>query len=253
MSSGNVFVVIGAKGGTGAEMVKRLAEKSPDEVSEIRCVVRNPDSVRADLLPADKRVKILKGDATNYDSLLEHFSDAEAVFFAAQGKGYYTIRDVDRDSMRILGEAALEKGVKRVVLLSSMLVDPRNRFRPIRILLNSPFITGCAGFVHSKGMMDLKYEGEKILRKTGQAYTIIRPGHLYDGPLASAKIVAGQTNGAFAGGMKSTRADVAAFCVMAATAANAKNATIEIASDPKSRGAKVIHPSILDSIKPDKS
>lgn len=92
-----------------------------------------------------------------------------------------------------------------------------------------------------------------LILLSGQTYTIIRPGHLYDGPLASAKIVAGQTNGTFAGGMKSTRADVAAFCVMAATAANATNATIEIASDPKSKGEKVIHPSILDSIKPDYS
>lgn len=110
MSSGKIFVVIGAKGGTGAEIVKRLSEKKADEVSEIRCVVRSPSSIPAGLLPTgDKRVKVYAGDATNYASLVKTFSAAEAVFFAAQGKGYKGICKVDRDSMKILGKAALEK------------------------------------------------------------------------------------------------------------------------------------------------
>jgi len=252
MTSGKVFVVIGAKGGTGAEIVKRLSEKSADEVSEIRCVVRSPASIPAGLLPTgDKRVKVYAGDATNHASLVKTFSSAEAVFFAAQGKGYRGICKVDRDSMQILGKAALEKGVKRVVLISTMLSDPKNKYQPTRLLLNSPFITGRAGWFR-KGMMDLKFEGENILRKTGQPYTIVRPGHLYDGPLAQWKIVAGQTNGMFAGGKKSTRADIAAFCVMVATSANAENATIEVASDHNQKGSRTVSPEILRNVVADK-
>lgn len=49
-----------------------------------------------------------------------------------------------------------------------MCADPRNKYNPTRLLLNSPFITGRAGWFR-KGMMDLKFEGENILRKTGKS------------------------------------------------------------------------------------
>ena len=59
MMSG-VYVVIGAKGGTGRQLVHRLAERSSAEVSEIRALVRDPSTVAADALPTDERVKLLR-------------------------------------------------------------------------------------------------------------------------------------------------------------------------------------------------
>lgn len=107
MSFGKIFVVIGAKGGTGSEIVKRLIEKSEREVSQVRCIVRDPSTIPEGLLPSkDDRVSIFKGDATKADSLTVPFSKADAVFFAAQGKNYDSMCMVDRDSLGILAQVA---------------------------------------------------------------------------------------------------------------------------------------------------
>ena len=82
-----IYVVIGAKGGTGTQLAHRLAERSRAEVSEIRALVRDPSTVAAGALPADERVKLLAGDCTDAGSLATHLAGAEGVFFAAAGKG----------------------------------------------------------------------------------------------------------------------------------------------------------------------
>lgn len=64
-------------------------------------------------------------------------------------------------------------------------------------------------------------------------------------------MLAAQTNGVIKGGKRSTRADVAAFCVMAAQHKKATNATIEIASDPTSKGSTQVPTEVLNGITPD--
>lgn len=247
----SIFVVLGAKGGTGAEIVKRLSEKSHKAVSEIRCLVRNPSKVPKDLFPADNRIKLIQGDVTKIGTLLEPFKNATAVIFAAQGAfgGYKQVCSVDRDGVKIVADAAKETGVDRVVLLSSMLTHPRNRFVLTRILLN----TVITGLFHKKGMMDIKFEGENLLRNSGQAYTIVRPGHLYDGDHRTSEIGTGQNDRWILKGRKSTRADVADFLIAAAVNRKAKNATIEIASKKnyKSGTAPEISDTLFDELKPD--
>jgi len=252
MSVGKIFVVLGAKGGTGSEIVKRLVEKSESEVSQVRCIVRDPATIPEGLLPSgDDRVSIFKGDATKADSLVVPFSKADTVFFAAQGKNYDSMCMVDRDSLGVLAQVAKKQGVRRVVMISSMLVDPVNRFHFIRIILNSPILSGFYGLFHFKGLMDLKFDGENLLRQSGQEYTIVRPGALCDGPLGAAKVLVAQTNSVITGGKKSTRADVAAFCVMAAEHEKAANATVEIASDLTSKGSTTVPKGVLNGITPD--
>ncbi len=63
-------------------------------------------------------------------------------------------------------EAAKKVGAERVVLVSSALVTPKNRFHPIRLILNNI----------RWGLMDSKYRGEELLRKSSVPYTIVRPG-----------------------------------------------------------------------------
>ncbi len=62
--------------------------------------------------------------------------------------------------------AAKKLGVERVVLVSSALVTPKNRFHPIRLILNNI----------RWGLMDSKYRGENLLRESSVSYTIVRPG-----------------------------------------------------------------------------
>jgi uncharacterized protein YbjT (DUF2867 family) len=85
--------------------------------------------------------------------------------------------------------------------------------------------------------MDLKYAGEQHLRKSGQAYTIVRPCHLLDGPLHKGIPRIGQTNALLRGIMKGiTRADLAAVCVAAALSPDCENTTFEVACDAVSAG-----------------
>lgn len=64
--------------------------------------------------------------------------------------------------------------------------------------------------------MDLKADGEKLLRRSGMEYTIVRPGRLTHGPALSGIPRVGQTNRHFLKGAATTRADLATVCVLAA-------------------------------------
>merc|ERR1740139_878804 len=55
-----IYVVIGARGGTGTQIVHRLVEKAADQVAEIRAMVRDPSQMAPDALPKDDRVKLVK-------------------------------------------------------------------------------------------------------------------------------------------------------------------------------------------------
>ena len=236
----SIFVVLGAKGGTGAEIVRRLTELSASQCREIRAVVRDPSSVASGLfgIPSelDGRIKIIKGDCTQPASLTEPFKGAHAVFFAAAGKGYANTIAVDQDGVGSTATASLAEGggdikkAPRVVLVSSQLVAPKNRWNLIRGILNSIN----SGLFHSEGMMDFKYRGEELLRHSGAPFTIVRPGRLMDGEMgATGKVCIGQCDASFLQGGGTTRADVAAVCVSAALAPGALNTTFEVAGSPK--------------------
>jgi len=225
-----VFVVVGAKGGTGKEIVKSLLSiKDENVVSEVRAVVRNPATTSGSGLPTDDaRLKVLRGDCSRPDTLAAPFEGARAVFYAAAGRGYEGCKAVDREGVREAGRLAKKAEVDRFVLVSSQLVDPINYYSFIRGFLN----TINTGLFHWKGMMDFKFMGEKYLQASGQAYTIIRPGRLGDlPPRGSGRMLAGQNNGSFAPGSISGRADVARVCVAAAFSKDAENMTIEIGAD----------------------
>merc|ERR1712232_322252 len=129
---------------------------------------------------------------------------------------------------------------------SRQFVDPvANKSSLVRKFLN----TVNTGLFRSEGMMDFKFQGENHLRRrccstttsTTMKYTIVRPGRLRDGPpRSSGKMIVGQTNGAFDGGVGGgngndknsvhhCRADVARVCVAAAFSASAENTTFEVA------------------------
>lgn len=92
-------------------------------------------------------------------------------FFPLQGVGNVV------EASKVVG------GVGRIVLVSSCLVTPANKFHPLRILLN----------ITKWRLMDNKFEGEEALRKAGVSYTIIRPGGLTDKPQLR-KLISGNVN-----------------------------------------------------------
>ena len=159
-----VYVVVGAKGGTGQQIVRRLAERSVAEVSEIRALIRDPKTLPAGALPDDPRVQVLAGDCTDAISMAAHAAGAEGIFFAASGRSWDLCQAVDRDAVLTVANAAKAAGVRRVLLVSSQLVHPDNRWHPIRGILN----TVVTGLFHKDGLMDFKYAGENLLRGSGQ-------------------------------------------------------------------------------------
>ena len=63
------------------------------------------------------------------------------------------------------------------------------------------------------GMLDAKFAGETLVKKSGQEYTIVRPGYLGDGEKGmSGKVIMAQNNGSYGSG-SIARSDVAYVCI----------------------------------------
>mmetsp|Transcript_24949 Transcript_24949/g.71627 ORF Transcript_24949/g.71627 Transcript_24949/m.71627 type:complete len:259 (-) Transcript_24949:200-976(-) len=221
-----IYAVIGARGGTGREVVRRLIERPAAEVAEIRAIARGA-AIPDDAWPSDERVRRITADIEKPDELRDGLAGAKFVVYAAAGTSYKHCLAVDQEGVRVVAGLCKELGVERMLLVSSQLVHPCNKYTFVRGLINN-LVTGPFS---SKGIMDFKFVGEQLLRQSGQDYVIVRPGRLVDGPLGNAKACIGQTNGHFMKGASTTRADVAAVCVAALQAPGALNTTFELACE----------------------
>ncbi len=146
--------VIGAGGPTGLECVKRLAQLG----RPVRAVVRNPDKYKDAFQNLGSTVSVVKGDVEAPASLREALAGVQNIIFAASGKGYFSARAVDElvrpsvvshtcaahtmfffwgvnklrsalmQGVGAVADIAKASGAKRVVLISSALVSPHNRY-----------------------------------------------------------------------------------------------------------------------------
>ena len=234
------FIVLGAKGATGRLIVAELLARPEDEVRRVLACVRNPDAVPEGTFPSgDARLEIVKHVISLTgpglpSAAVDSADDVHTVFYAAAGKGYEICKVVDRFGPGLVGKAVADAGIKecRVVLISSQLVDPVNRWNLVRGFLN----TINTGLFHHEGMMDFKFQGEQMLRESGvSSWTILRPGRLGDGPVkSSGAISTGQNNASFgSGGSPLARADLATIAVVCAFSPDASNTTVEIGADAK--------------------
>lgn len=125
--------------------------------------------------------------------------------------------------MGVVADAAKAASLARVVLVSSNLVSPHNKWHPIRLMLNN-----FRGPFSGQHIMDAKWKGEARLRSSGVPYTIVRPGGLTDAPAGQAALLVGQGDKTIG---RVSRADVAAVAVAALTAPAAAGVTLELGSD----------------------
>lgn len=235
----SIFAVIGGNGSTGREIIFQLLRMNINLVLEVRAVIRNahaaerkPD-IHIDLLRTaslDTRLSLISGDCTKPLEITAALKGVQVVFFCASGsrEGFQTVQDVDSDGVRIVAEAAVFNNVERMILVSSQLVHPKNKWNPIRIFLN----TMSTGLFHGKGLMDLKWDGEQYLRQSGVTYTIIRPPRLSTGT-AEGIVEIAQTSGSFRPQTPLARRDLAAICVKAAFSSKTRNVTMEVGSFPQ--------------------
>ncbi|KQJ84683.1 uncharacterized protein At2g34460, chloroplastic [Brachypodium distachyon] len=175
-----VFVA-GSTGKTGKRVVEKLLEKGFGVVAGTTDVGRARGS-----LPQDPNLKLVRADVTEgADKLVEAVRGADAVICAT---GFRRSFDpfapwkVDNLGTVNLVEACRKAGVKRFILVSSILVNGAAMGQ----LLNPAYIVlNLFGLV-----LVAKLQAEKYIRGSGINYTIVRPGGLTEQPPTGSIVMA---------------------------------------------------------------
>ncbi|GMH69225.1 hypothetical protein TL16_g05106 [Triparma laevis f. inornata] len=160
-------LVLGAGRATGRKVVEKLVAKQ-GKGDQVLFGVRSPDKYKDAISSIGGNVKASKQDVSDPEGL--DFAGVDSVVFACSTSTYRGAHSVDYLGVVNSIAASNKSSVKHFVLISSRLVDPVNRWHPIRIILN---------LVKWK-LMDHKFSGENALKSSSLSYTIIRPGGLTD-------------------------------------------------------------------------
>ncbi|XP_039143327.1 uncharacterized protein At2g34460, chloroplastic [Dioscorea cayenensis subsp. rotundata] len=167
-----VFVA-GSTGRTGKKIVEQLLAKG----FAVRAGALDLEKARISL-PLGSSLDIVKADVTEgSEKLVEAIGDAEAVICTTGFRYSWDVFapwKVDNFGTVNLVEACRKIGVKRFILISSILVNGAAMgqiLNPAYVLLNAFGLTLIA-----------KLQAEQYIRKSGINYTIIRPGGLRDDP-----------------------------------------------------------------------
>lgn len=202
-------IVIAGGHGKIALIMERLLSQRGDSVAGL---IRNPDQV-ADLEAAGAEGLVVDLENSSVAAVAEHLRGADAVVFAAgagPGSGAERKETVDRDAAILLADAAVDAGVRRYLLVSSMGADglPDDA-------ASDPVFTA---YLRAKGAAD-----KAIRDRTALDATIVRPGHLTDGA-GTGRVTAADATGY--GNIP--RADVAAVLVALLDAPSTTGRTFEL-------------------------
>ena len=189
------LVVLGATGRTGRLVVEQALAAG----HTVTALVRTPEK----LTTGHSNLRVVTGEATETPAVSSALEGADAVISVLGGKG-----SVIADSTRAIVAAALERGVSRVVVLSTFAAE-RDRLNG-----GTRLLTG----IGMGAMLKDKSAGEAMLRRSDLEWTIVYASLLSDGPVSGSVVVLPE--GAKRGlSQKISRADVAAWMVEAATGA----------------------------------
>jgi uncharacterized protein YbjT (DUF2867 family) len=204
-------IVIAGGHGKIALILERLLSARGDSVAGL---IRNPGQV-ADLAAAGAEAMVVDLENASVAEVGEHVRGADAVVFAAgagPGSGAARKETVDRDAAILLADAALDAGVRRYLLVSSMGAD--------RVPDDAASDPVFAAYLRAKGAADKAIQDRAALDAT-----IVRPGRLTD------EAGTGHVAAAEATGYGSIpRADVAAVLVALLDAPGTAGRTLELIS-----------------------
>lgn len=243
-------VVAGATGQTGRRILERLASKSglsvvagvrnvdkaTQALSESSTVVRGAMVQKVGSVDTSGvELKHLDVVMDSPDQLADTLSGADGLVIATgfiPGNPFKMNEEahkVDNLGTCAIIDAAKKAGVKKVVMVSSILTNGREWGQA-----DSP------GFVVTNAfgkVLDEKIVAEKHLRASGLDYTIVRPGGLKAKPPTGALIISGEdtTNSG-----EISRDLVADVCVAALTDPKASNKVLEI-TEAEEGGPKVFN------------
>lgn len=198
------LVILGATGGTGRLVVEQALAAG----HTVTALVRSPEK----LTSSNSRLRVITGLATDAQDVARALAGADALISTLGGSG-----SVIADSTQAIVDAARQTGLKRVVVLSSFLVERQRLNVPMRL---------ATGLVMGAMVKD-KTLGEEMLRSSGLDWTIIYASPLTDGPATGSVSVLGE--GAKWGmSHRISRADVATWLVQTVTGAQYSRRSVAI-------------------------
>jgi uncharacterized protein YbjT (DUF2867 family) len=158
-----VVAIVGGHGKIGLRLSRILAERGDRVLS----LIRNPDQ-SGHVAAAGAEAVVADLEAATGEQLADAIAGADAIVFSAgagPGSGAERKLTLDRDGAILMIEAAKLAGVRRYVMVSSMGADREHAGDEVFDV-----------YLRAKG------EADAALATSGLDYTIVRPGHLTDGP-----------------------------------------------------------------------
>jgi uncharacterized protein YbjT (DUF2867 family) len=198
------LVVLGATGRSGHLVVEQALAGG----HTVTALVRSPQK----LAVANSNLRVVTGEVTDAAALALALKGADALISTLGGKG-----SVIADSTAAIVAAARQTGVRRVVVLSSWVVE-RDRLDAVTRLL-----TGIA----MGGVINDKSVGEQLLRQSDLDWTIVYASVLSDGPATGSPVVLPE-NANRSMSQRISRADVAAWMIQAATSGQQSRRSVGI-------------------------
>lgn len=204
------LLVLGATGGTGRLVVEQALAAG----HSVTALVRSPEK----LATSQPNLRVVTGSATDPQSVAGALEGADAVISTLGGGG-----SVIADSTTAIVAAARQTGVRRVVVLSSWLVQ-RDRMSPVLRLA-----TGIA----MKGLIKDKSAGEQLLRQSDLDWTIVYASVLGDGPATGSTVLPESAGWSLS--QRISRVDVAACLIQAATSPQPSGRSVRIAGETRTK------------------
>ena len=198
----NVFL-LGATGGTGYEILKRLIQ----DYHRIKVLVRNPGKLNMSELTQKKenQIEIIQGDVFETDKLKEHFKGCDVVISAlGTGKDNRYTEVYSRGGRNILS-AMRKTGIKRLITITTGAIDMSDPS------IDNFFMNRVIRPNFNKVYYDMT-RWETVLDETKDIeWTCVRPTYLKNKAFTGKYRVNSQH--APKGGWKISRADLADFIV----------------------------------------
>ena len=204
------LVVLGATGGTGRLVVEQALAAG----HSVTALVRSPEK----LASSQPNLRVVTGSATDLESVASALEGADAVISTLGGGG-----SVIADSTSAIVAAARQTGVRRVVVLSSWLVQ-RDLMSPVLRLA-----TGIA----MRGLIKDKSAGEQLLRQSDLDWTIVYASMLGDGPAIGSTVLPESAGWSLS--QRISRADVATRLIQAATSRQPSGRSLRIAGGTRTK------------------
>ena len=111
---GGTILVTGATGYVGGRLLAELERRG----RPVRCLARNPESLRTRVAPS---TALVRGDVLDAASMRAALAGVETAFYLVHSMGAAAdFADLDRTAARTFGDAARDAGVRRIVYLGGL-------------------------------------------------------------------------------------------------------------------------------------